>query len=231
MTESIHEELRDLIAAYALDAISDEERAIVDGHLADCAACRDDYAQHLEALATLTPDASRAGDSDWEAVRARIVAPATPSWARVIPFPQRVVRRVAGVAAVAACSVLATLALTRDPGEGTPVRTAAVVPTPEAAAVAGSVRLYSPSVPAGHVRLRLDHVPDAPPGHHYEVWVLRPGAATEMEPIGAFTPEHGRVDLTLSLPGPGQYVALDISIQQDGGSPEHSGRSLAGARF
>jgi len=39
------------------------------------------------------------------------------------------------------------------------------------------------------------------------------------------------VKLDLPLPGAGDYAALDISVQQDGGSPEHSNTSLANGAF
>ncbi len=99
------------------------------------------------------------------------------------------------------------------------------------AQLAGSVKLFDPDSSDGHVVLRLRNVPDAPAGHHYEVWVLRPGEGAEMEAIGAFTPTDGRASLTLPLPGPGEYVALDISIQENAGPPEHSGTSLGGAKL
>jgi hypothetical protein len=99
----------------------------------------------------------------------------------------------------------------------------------QTADVAGTVALYKPDRPDGLVVVDLKNVPAAPEGHHYEVWVLRPGDGEEMEPIGAFTPRDGTARLVLRLPGPGEYVAVDISVQEDGGSPEHSGKSLARA--
>ena len=52
-----------------------------------------------------------------------------------------------------------------------------------------------------------------------------------MEAVGSFTPDGERMRLDLPLPGPGDYQAIDISIEPDGGPPEHSSVSLAGGRF
>jgi hypothetical protein len=52
-----------------------------------------------------------------------------------------------------------------------------------------------------------------------------------MEAVGVFTPIAQDVELELRLPGPGTYRAVDVSVEPDGGSAEHSGRSLAGGRF
>lgn len=226
-----HDEAHDLLGAYALDAVDDAEREAIAAHVEQCPECWDELAREYEALALLTPAIPTERDiAGWEALRgrlARTVEPSSP--AAVIPFPRRVARLGAAAAAIAACSVLATLAITGPSGGEEPRVTAPIVPAAPSAQLAGSVKVFSPDVPTGHVRITLENVPDAPPGHHYEVWVLRPGADTEMEAIGAFTPHDGRAELTLSLPGPGDYVALDISVQENGGPPEHSGTSLAGA--
>ena len=37
--------------------------------------------------------------------------------------------------------------------------------------------------------------------------------------------------LELPLPGPGDYRAVDVSVEADGGPPEHSSVSLAGGSF
>jgi anti-sigma-K factor RskA len=56
MSPDITHPLDDL-AVYALDALDDTERALVDAHLASCAACRNELDQHLATLSHLTsPD-------------------------------------------------------------------------------------------------------------------------------------------------------------------------------
>jgi anti-sigma factor RsiW len=232
-----HDEIRDLLAVYAVDAIVDQsERDAVERHLETCAECRLEVEEHLEALAVLLPE----GDAEiahavWSGLRERIAASApTPERVAIIgtvvPLRVKTGRLLVGVAAIAAASVLVTLAVTRDGGRGSPAQSAEVVPAEQQAArVTGRVQLYHPDTASGTLVIDLQSVPVAPAGHHYEVWVLRPGDQLEMEPVGAFAPQDGHAELELPLPGPGPYVAVDISIQQDGASPVHSGKSLAGA--
>jgi anti-sigma-K factor RskA len=231
-----HNEIRDLLGVYALDAIADDtERELVIQHLDRCAECRAEVAEHLEALAMLAPiETSELADGIWDGVRDRITPAGSDigPLAQVVPLRPRWGRSVAAVAAVAAAAVLVTVAVTRDGGLGDPAQTAEVVPAAQqASAVSGQVKIFDSDTQSGRLVLKLDNVPDAPADHHYEVWVLRPGSGVEMEAVGAFTPEDGSARLELPLPGPGEYVAVDISVQENGGSAVHSGTSLAGASF
>lgn len=229
-----HDRLRELLSVYAIDAVSEEERELVDVHLRQCPECREELAGYLEALVQLTdPDPAPADRATWEGIRRRLSTDGAgrDASARVVPLRRRAFPAIAAAAAVAACSVLVTLVVTERGGSGTPTVSAPIVSAEPSAQLAGSVKLFDPDSSDGHVVLRLRNVPDAPAGHHYEVWVLRPGEGAEMEAIGAFTPTDGRASLTLPLPGPGEYVALDISIQENAGPPEHSGTSLGGAKL
>jgi anti-sigma-K factor RskA len=49
----MHEETQELLGAYALDAVNDDERDLVDRHLRECARCRAEVAEHREAAALL----------------------------------------------------------------------------------------------------------------------------------------------------------------------------------
>ena len=51
--ELTHEESQELLGAYALDSVSDDERDLVDRHLRACAGCRQELAEHREAAALL----------------------------------------------------------------------------------------------------------------------------------------------------------------------------------
>ena len=146
------------------------------------------------------------------------------SWRRALPA------FAVGAAATAAVFAVA-LALDSGSSPGTPDAVAAVAGTPEFAGVHGEARLYGSGQPGGVVRLELADVPAAPDGSHYEVWVLRPEAGDAMEAVGVFDPSGSQVELELGLPGAGDYVAVDISVEPDAGSPEHSGTSLAGGEF
>ena len=135
------------------------------------------------------------------------------------------------VGAVATAAVFAIALALDSSGIGTPDAVAAVQGTPEFSGVHGEARIYDSGSANGVLRLDLADVPAAPDGEHYEVWVLRPAAGGAMEAVGVFDPAGSDVELELGLPGTGDYVAVDISVEPDAGSPEHSGTSLAGGRF
>ncbi len=163
----------------------------------------------------------------------RILAEIRPE-ATVVPLRPRVHRRgvvpvVGAITAIAAVVLIAVVALGGD-DLGTPDARAAIsgksVP-----AVSGEAKLFGSSADGGTVRVSLNDVPAAPSGHHYEVWVLRAEGGGEMESVGVFTPASSDVELDLPLPGPGNYAAVDISVEEDGGPPAHSPTSLAGGTF
>ena len=163
----------------------------------------------------------------------RILAEIEPE-ATVIPLRQRAKRRAVVVSAVATLSAVAAVIviaiLSGGNGLGPPDARAAIAGK-SAPAVRGEARLYGSTADSGTVRLTLREVPPAPSGHHYEVWVLRRNGDGQMEAIGSFTPASRSVELDLPLPGAGDYAAVDISVQEDGGSPEHSNTSLASGAF
>jgi hypothetical protein len=119
----------------------------------------------------------------------------------------------------------------RDDSLGSPDALAAVHGAPEFSDVSGEARLYASGQDDGRLVLRLSELPAPSPGQHYEVWVLRSEADGEMEAVGVFVPTTDEVDLEFRLPGAGDYEAVDVSVEADGGPPEHSGRSLAGGTF
>jgi Anti-sigma-K factor rskA len=163
----------------------------------------------------------------------RILAEIRPQ-ATVVPLRPRTHRRlvapvVGTLAAVAAVVLIAVVALGGD-DLGPPDARAAISGKSDPA-VTGDAELFGVNADGGTVRISLTDVPQAPSGHHYEVWVLREEGGGEMESVGTFTPTSGDVDLELALPGPGNYAAVDISVEEDDGPPAHSDTSLASGAF
>lgn len=158
--------------------------------------------------------------------------------APVIRLDERRARRrvvlssLAAAACAAAVAVGVTLAITGDGSTDMPGPLTASTQVVGAAGdgVSGTASLYGAGAAGGMVQVALDSVPAPPAGHHYEVWVLEKGS-TAMTSVGSFTPSSGNVDLTLPLPAPAEYAAVDISVEPNGGPPAHSGTSLAGAKF
>jgi hypothetical protein len=163
----------------------------------------------------------------------RVLAEVLPE-ATVIPLHRKRNRRVVvpAAAALAAVAAVALIAVVAFGGDGSvPVDARAAITGKSDAAVTGEAELYGSAADGGTVHISLSDVPAAPSGHHYEVWVLRRDAGGEMEAVGAFTPTSGDVELDLPLPGPGDYAAVDVSVEENGGPPAHSDTSLAGGTF
>lgn len=235
------DELRDLAAADALGALRPEEREQLEVEAARdprVAVQREEYRATVATLeAAVVREAAPAdlferilADLEWE--RTPVAAPAPPeraprrSWRERLSVPAFG----AGFAAAAAVAALAFV-VSSSTDLGTSTAQAAVTGTPEFAGVHGDAQLYDADRPDGTLVLTLADVPPLPPGAHYEVWVLRESAGGAMEAVGVFDPSESDVRLELRLPGPGDYQAVDVSVEPDGGSPEHSGRSLAGGKF
>ncbi len=145
----------------------------------------------------------------------------------VVPLRRRSVivrHRGLGALAAAAAVLVVAVGVWSATGDGNEPAARAVLQGPGDSSVSGEAELFTDK--GGRVLVSLHDVPPAPTGHHYEVWVLREGAEA-MEPVGTFTPTTPEVDLELALPGSGPYAAVDISVEEDGGPPEHSGTSLA----
>jgi anti-sigma-K factor RskA len=235
MSERDHDQFRELLGAYALDALDTEERTAVEDHLAQCVECADEVAAHRKALQALPPSAP-APENAWKRVEARIQSErlrpaearhrANASIGSLAILSGR--RWLAGAAAVAAAVAL-TLIVFNATRSDEPSVQAQIVATSTESTVAGEVRLFEPHSDEGRIVLDLSGLPQSPAEHHYQVWVLRAEGGGAMEAIGAFSPGSGTSRLELPLPGPGDYAAVDISVQEDGGSPEHSGLSIAGA--
>jgi len=105
-----------------------------------------------------------------------------------------------------------------------------VAVTSDGGAVGGSLELFDPQQADAHVVVALTGLAPAPAGYHYTAWILDQ-ATDEMTPIGSFDSTGSTTELRLPLPGPGEYVAFDISLQADAAPPAHSGTSVAGARL
>lgn len=63
-----HEEISELLGAYALDAVEPDERALVEEHLTDCAKCRAEVADHREVASMLAHGGSDAPDGLWDRI-------------------------------------------------------------------------------------------------------------------------------------------------------------------
>lgn len=70
-----HDELRGLLAPYALGALDDDESRLLSAHLADCSECREELRRLQEAVLRLTADTEELSPEVWERILRRIRRP------------------------------------------------------------------------------------------------------------------------------------------------------------
>jgi anti-sigma-K factor RskA len=192
----------DDLAVYAVDALDPNERAAVDAHLAGCASCRAELAEHLDTLARLTEVfAAPAGGLDQlvaglDAPRHMARAPARPTAITAAPSARERRRRwmrVAGVA-VAAAAVAAvvgvalsslgdedtdTLSDLADEALDQPDAEVATLATPDGANVA---RVVITDEGTGY--LFADDLPTLAAGQTYQLWQLDGPAPVSLGVVG-----------------------------------------------
>jgi anti-sigma-K factor RskA len=198
----------------------------------------DDEAREVEERASEDRDLARELDRYRATVRAlERVLPREPAPAHLFEAGRKVPRawslpsvRPRHLAVVAGVAVLvAALGVVVLRGGGPePDARAELIPA-SGGRVRGEALLFDAGRDDARLVVRLRNVPAPEPEHHYQVWVLRVGTGTP-EPVGVFS-ARGEFEGEFSLPGRGRYAALDVSIEEDGGEPEHSGRSLAAGTF
>lgn len=63
-----HRQIEELLGAFALDAVDDDERDLVEAHLAGCPRCRAEVAAHRETAALLAHTGTRAPEGVWDRI-------------------------------------------------------------------------------------------------------------------------------------------------------------------
>lgn len=107
MNDIKHTDIAELLGAYALDAVDDRERALVEAHLDECDECRWEVDEHLGVAAMLGDTGSAPPIALWNRIEAGI-ATAESEGGRVVPLAPRRSRMVP-LAAAAAAAVLVGL--------------------------------------------------------------------------------------------------------------------------
>lgn len=198
MTTTQGEHPLDDLAVYAVDALEPNERAAVEAHLAGCASCRAELAEHLDTLARLT-EASAAPAGGLEQLLAGLDAPrhmARPTAITAAPSARERRRRwmrVAGVAAAAAAVAAVvgvalsslgdedtdTLSDLADEALDQPDADVATLATPEGANVA---RVVVTDEGTGY--LFADDLPTLAEGQAYQLWQLDGPAPVSLGLVG-----------------------------------------------
>lgn len=117
-----HDDIAELLGAYALNAVDPDERAMVDAHLADCPRCRAELHDHLQVAAMLGNTGGDAPDGVWDRIASTLEESPPPmrltlppreapgdATTNVVPLAAR--RRTGGRLAFAALGAAAALVI------------------------------------------------------------------------------------------------------------------------
>lgn len=215
------DEVRELLAAYALDALSDEERSAVAAHLEECELHGDlaDWRATAESLAGLADEVAPPAE-----LRARVLAIAAPdvdSGAAAIsrePVQMNERRRspvpsYLGWALAAVFATIALVAVLRPPSAGAP----GVVVTREGTAAGGTAHArvtYSPD--EQRVVFQVDQLLPPSAGREYQLWVVRGQTPVSLGVFVTTADGAGSV-VTQTMLSPGEVLA--VTVEPTGGSP------------
>jgi anti-sigma-K factor RskA len=210
--------IHDLAAAYALDALDDDERREFEDHLQDCERCRSSLAELRDAAAALAYVAE--GPAPPPVLRERLLERVHAERpANVVPLRRRAaLPAVAAVAAVAACAAIAFGVWASSLSDSLDRKEAAlgIVGNPAATHVklgsAGQVVV----APSGDAAL-VSRLSPAPKGKTYEIWVIEEGAAPK--PAGLFTVGKSGKPVLLSQRVP-RGAQVGLSLERSGGAPK-----------
>jgi anti-sigma-K factor RskA len=234
-------EIHTLAGAYALDALTEIERAGFARHLASCEACAVEVAE-------LSETASRLGAAAWEApppgLRTAVLSEVTRT--RQVParrdepatrdeFAVRRWRRwtaaavAAGVVAIGGVATTVVIEERRvDQIAAEQARLTAVLAAGDAtvrsADVTGGGRVtvaMSPSLDQGVVL--VSQLPEPPAGKAYQLWLI-----TGNSPASVGVMAAGQRDGTVALDSLGTADTLGVTVEPEGGSDQPTSDPIAG---
>jgi anti-sigma factor RsiW len=214
MTDDLHE----LSALYALDALDDADRERFERHLAGCEDCRRELASLGATAASLAYAAD--GPAPPPGLRGRILDAARAEPQNVVPLRRRrIAPRVAAVAAVAAgvAALLVGIPVMRNDAPSVD----AILKDPDARHVQiGNGRGELVVTSSGDAALSVS-LPALPSGKVYEAWVADP----DVHRAGEFTGR--RVKLTHDVHDGAQVM---VTVEREGGVDAPTGAPLFAVR-
>jgi Anti-sigma-K factor rskA/Putative zinc-finger len=81
--EPSHDEIQELLGAYALDAVDPETAAVVEHHLDGCLRCSTEVAQHHEVAGLLANSGGASPATLWDGIASQLDGSTPPSWERL----------------------------------------------------------------------------------------------------------------------------------------------------
>lgn len=232
MSADFENHVTDLLPAYVLDILTDEETSLVAEHLTGCQTCHAEY-QQLRLVADEIPLAlvqtappARVKDALMSSIHAHnlkpIPASRTISWQKLADI-LRLRLPALGVAFILVLS-LGNLLLWRQLNQvnsqaTSPMRVLALANTNDAPQALGTLVIGQNG---DYGSLVVDHLQTLDNGQQYQVWLSRDG---ECISAGLFSVNYeGYASLELQAPHPLiLYDTVSITIEPTGGSPGPTG--------
>ncbi len=218
------DDIHELTAPYALDALDAQETRAFEEHLRDCEACREEVAMLRATAASLAHDTPAVAPPP--ELRSRILATARAERGNVVPLRPRWAAPVAAVAAVAACAAVGFGIWAAMLNHALGNREAALRDQSRALAVAASPGARRIALTGGHgalvvapngrAALLLADLPEPGAGKVFEAWVISGGSAA---PAGVFSAKDRAAAVALERDVPaGSTVA--VTIERSGGAQQ-----------
>jgi Anti-sigma-K factor rskA/Putative zinc-finger len=230
-----HEDIQGLLGAFALDAVDDDERDVIEAHLAGCPRCRAEVEGHRETAALLAHRGERAPEGVWNRIAEALdEAPPALDLARITA--KRAHRTIslrlaaATMAAAAAITLFLGVAIGRNDNDGLDrleqlardmekgvVHNAAfaALSNPQAeqvqlASADGKPMAKIVRLPDGTGYLVPTNLGQLPAGRVYQLWAVRSDAKISLGVLGD-TPEVAAFRMT------GPVAAFAVTEEQIGG--------------
>jgi anti-sigma-K factor RskA len=186
-----HQELKELLGAYALNALDNDERRDMDAHLSACRSCSEELGEHLETLATLTQDDDDVPAGVWHRIAGSLEEVPPVQMLMAKPARRWVPTRLGfalGAAAIIVFAIMGTRLVQQErrlDSFATAISSKSLHRLAEAAESdprAVLLSLQSPDkatfarvvvLPDGSAYLTADNLEQLPPEKTYQLWALR----------------------------------------------------------
>jgi anti-sigma factor RsiW len=200
------DDLHELSALYALDALTGDDRERFERHLEECADCRRELAGLREAGSSLAYAVD--GPAPPAELRERVLAAARKERQNVVPIRGRRLTPARAVAAMAAVAAVVALAVGLQASRGHSPTASSILRDPAARHIAVPGRGQLVVAPTGDAVLDVK-LPPPPAGKTYEAWVSLP----RIQRAGEFSGRTFKLDERVQ-----HGAQVMVTIENDGGA-------------
>ncbi len=235
----------ELLPAYTLDCLDEEDRLLVTEHLAVCSTCRAELASYqgvADQLAMAVPCSEPPADlrrrlmAHVQSARPQAIPQPRPAWWQQVGHALRALQHPAwGVASVAliltliVSNVLLWQQVNR-PGvvsDAQSMRTLALASTASAPKASGIVVI---STDGEYGTLVVDNLPTLDKTQQYQLWLMQDGTRISGAVFSVGQNGYGYVPILAPEPLT-RYSSFGITVEPSGGSPHPTGVKVLGGTF